>query len=576
MLQTNRRGKLSLLILLLFSVQISFSQNVEKSKNGEISDELKKEATAFLRETANDVNTLRTLENRISFSSELAGLMWFSNEKEARVMFQSVINDFRLLLSNYDAQLNANEAQPPNAEEYSLLTGGGNRTGKKFAQAIAVRQQIAKAIAEHDPQLALEFFNDTGAAITNAAFRKQIESGDAYFETRLLNQIADRDVNVALKYGRKTLAKGFNYETISLLKKIYDKDSEKGAAFGEEIVSKLKSDASKPDSFYFLTQVFDTGLDNSEAIKGKSDKRPMFSEQALRDLGEIIAQELLKRGELEGYQINSYLSNIEKVLPARALEIRRKFDIKQNTKTGVATKINSAAVPPPPPPPAPKPPGDVESSSNNQDQLAENMKNLGTKKLSDEERRKIIGQSRKIIAESPNREQRLLGLSALAVQTAKLGDQELALEIMGEVQSAINLQSKNYREFIEIWLFAGNYAQVDASKAFPILENAIFRLNETISAVIKVGEFIDANNELIDEGEVQVGGFGNEIVGSLLRNTGATDFTIRNLAVADFAKTKDLTNKFDRTEVRILAKMLVLRSVFTAVSKPNQENSTGK
>ena len=32
-------------------------------------------------------------------------------------------------------------------------------------------------------------------------------------------------------------------------------------------------------------------------------------------------------------------------------------------------------------------------------------------------------------------------------------------------------------------------------------------------------------------------------------------------AIADFKKTTALTNKFDRTEVRILAKMLVLRAV---------------
>jgi len=567
------RGRLFLLTFLLIFVHISFAQTGEKSKSGEIPDELKKEATAFLRETASDVNTLRTLENRISFSSELAGLMWFSNEKEARLMFQSVINDFRQLLSNYDAQFNANGTKEPSVEDYSFLTGRRNQSERKFRQALAVRQQIAKAIAEHDPQLALEFFSDTGAAITNADFRKQTEQSDTYFEARLLNQIAEKDVDLALKYGRKTLSKGFNYEMISLLKKIYAKDSEKGAAFGEEVVSKLKTDASKPEVLYSLTQVLDLGLDNQEEIKGKKDKRPMFSEQALRDIAEIVAQELLKRENAESYEISSYLANIEKVLPARASEIRRKFEIKQPTKTGTATKIVSA---PAPPPPAPMPKGSAgiaQNNQNNQNQLAENMKNLGTQKLSDEERKKVILQSRKIIAESPNREQRMFSLTALAIQTAKLGDKELASEIMNEVQSAINLQPKNYREFIEVWLFAGSYAQVDAPKAFPILENAIFRLNDTISAFIKVGEFIDANNEFIDEGEVQVGGFGNEIIGELLRNMGATDLTIRSLALADFGRTKDLTNKFDRTEVRILAKMLVLRSVFAGISKPEQEDS---
>jgi predicted Mrr-cat superfamily restriction endonuclease len=47
----------------------------------------------------------------------------------------------------------------------------------------------------------------------------------------------------------------------------------------------------------------------------------------------------------------------------------------------------------------------------------------------------------------------------------------------------------------------------------------------------------------------------------MTRELNLADSTIRVLAIADFEKTKDLTNRFDRQEVRILAKMLVLRAV---------------
>jgi len=39
------------------------------------------------------------------------------------------------------------------------------------------------------------------------------------------------------------------------------------------------------------------------------------------------------------------------------------------------------------------------------------------------------------------------------------------------------------------------------------------------------------------------------------------DSTIQQLAKADFGKMKSLTNRFDRPEIRILAKMMVLRAV---------------
>jgi hypothetical protein len=52
------------------------------------------------------------------------------------------------------------------------------------------------------------------------------------------------------------------------------------------------------------------------------------------------------------------------------------------------------------------------------------------------------------------------------------------------------------------------------------------------------------------------------------------DSTIQILAKADFAKTKSLTNRFDRPEIRVLAKMMVLRTVLKAKDVPKQDEKT--
>jgi hypothetical protein len=57
----------------------------------------------------------------------------------------------------------------------------------------------------------------------------------------------------------------------------------------------------------------------------------------------------------------------------------------------------------------------------------------------------------------------------------------------------------------------------------------------------------------------------------MLGSLGASDSTVRNLAVADFTRTKSLTNKFERQEVRILAKMLILRAVLAEKSVVKEE-----
>ncbi len=558
--------KLNLLLILLFlSIQINFSQTIEKEKKGEISAELKKEAVAFLRETGAEVGNLRTLENRISFSAEIASLMWFHDEKEARAMFQTVINDFRQLLVQYNTQLGASDITPESGDIFSPDTSEKGQLSRKFRKAISIRGQIATTLAEHDPRLALEFFTDTAGAITNPAFRKQIENSDAYFETRLLNQIAAKDVDTALKYGRKALAKGFNGELISLLKKIYDKDAEKGIAFGEDILQKLKSEDSTPDKFYYLSSLLSLGVSNLEEIKAKPDKKPLFKEQSLRELADLLAQAILKRSDAEGLEMTSYISNIEKFSPSRAAQLRQKFGVKNVKKDGgvkvvrndtgeIITEIAT---------PIGKPDQDAQK------QLIEDVAKLDT--LSKEEREKIIGSARKIIAAIKDPTQKLFALSALASQVALAGDKELASQIMDEARTFVNLSPKNYQDFMHTWLLAGGYAQVDAVKSFPLLEDAIFRLNDTISAFAKIGEFMDVGGEIIEDGEAQVGAFSGSLTQELTRGLGQSDATIRRLAIADFARTKALTNKFDRLEVRILAKMLVLRSVL-GDKKPKDES----
>lgn len=217
-------------LLLLLAVQINFAQTVKTDKKAE---ELKKEAAIFLRETAVDAGNLRTLENRISFAAEIASLMWFHDEKEAKAMYQTVIIDFRQLLMQADVEFTASQVKPEDEEMYDGGFFGGPQSSKsklmrKFTKAIKVRQQIALSIAEHDAQMAYEFFTSTSQVVANQELRKQFEESDTYFEMRLIYAIAESDVDKALEGGRKRLAKGASFELINLLKKIYEKDARQG------------------------------------------------------------------------------------------------------------------------------------------------------------------------------------------------------------------------------------------------------------------------------------------------------------------------------------------------------------
>ena len=559
-------------LLLLTFFQAAFAQKTEE-KPKTVSEELRREAVVFLRETGAEVGTLRSLENRISFASEMAGLMWFYDEKEAGAMYNAVITDFKQLLADYDARMTAMNLTPKESDYRANMFGGNQddqtRLTQKFYKAVGVRQQIAMSLAEHNPELAFNFYYDTLGIISNPELRKTVEQRDASFELQLIRQIAAKDPAKAIEFGRKSIAKGIGWTHVDLLKQIYEKDNSKGAEFAAEIVGKFKSDKVSASNIYNIASFLETGADNSEKVKRESGKKPMFTDQHLRDLAEMLAQNILDIKEAR--EINpSYFVLVEKYAPGRMVQIRAKFPnlVKPKPLTATVSTTSGAVMVS-----KPSTRADAESrvesdpefednkTRKEQEEAMKNVMKLGSKELPKEEREKIIAQARKIIDGMGNKSEKIMALSMLASQVAAAGDRELASEVLKDAQTLVNPEPKNFRDYLEMWFLVSAFANADADKAFPILEDAIPRLNETLSAFIKVGEFMDVTGEIIDDGEVQVGAFGGSMMAGLTRELGVANLTVRQLAVADFTKTKNLTNKFDRTEVRILAKMLVLRAV---------------
>ena len=571
-------------LLLLTFFQAAFAQKNEAEKPSSVSEELRKEAVVFLRETSAEVGTLRSLENRISFASEMAGLMWFYDEKEAGAMYNTVITDFKQLLADYDARMTAMNLTPKESEYRANMFGGNlddkTQLTQKFYKALGVRQQIAMSLAEHNPELAFNFYYDTLGIISNPELRATVDQRDSSFEMQLIKQIAAKDPSKAVEFARKSIAKGIGWTHVDLLKQIYEKDASKGAELAADIVSKFKEDKVSASNNYNVASFLQTGAENFEKIKKEGGKKPMFTEPQLRDLANILAQGMLeaKSSEESAYiaTVTSNLSLIEKYAPARMVQIRAKYpnlvkpkpltaSVMQETdgRVLVSKPMTRAEVEA-----RMEPEIEVEDKARKeQEEAMKNVMKLGSKELPKEERDKIIAQSRKIIGGMGNRSEKIMALSMLASQVSLAGDKELAAEILKDAQTLVNPEPKNFRDYLEMWFLVSAFAASAPDKAFPVLEDAIPRLNETLSAFIKVGEFMDVSGEIVDDGEVQVGAFGGSMMAGLTRELGVANLTIRQLAIADFTKTKNLTNKFDRTEVRILAKMLVLRAVLGGEAK---------
>ncbi|CAN5467828.1 hypothetical protein BH10ACI3_BH10ACI3_21640 [soil metagenome] len=564
--------KLLVLSLLLVLSGLAGAQTPTPSaKAAEDAAKLEKDAVEFLRDTSNDVARLRTLENRISFNAELASLMWFHDDKEARAMYGGVINDFKQLLQQFDMQMNSVEV--PDDDDYAsggIFGGGGkNKVERKFRIAMAVRQQIAMSLAEHAPDLAYNFFYDSLNLISNPKFKKETEQSDKNFEYRLIKQIAETDAAKAAEYGKESIKGGLDAQHIDLLKKIYAKDADKGIDFGAAIFSRMSSDKSSVKSSGFYSSLLAFGAENLAASKKPGAKKPVYEQNDLRDIAEQFAQYLLDDANKDSqYMASTYAAQIDKYAPGRGAQIKAKYKTKNPTSLGNANasakvaELSTAPMSNSNAAPAVDPGREArEAKAKAEQEMMNQVKDLGTKPLPKEERDKIVAQARKIIAGTPGKEKKITALSMLAAQVAHAGDKELADQIMNDADRLVNPQPKNYQDFLFSWMLATGYAETNPDKAFPLLESTILRANDTLSAFIKVAEFIDINDELIEDGEVQVGMFGGEMIRGVTGELGLASGMISSLAKADFGKTKNLTNTFDRTEIRVLAKMMVLRAV---------------
>jgi hypothetical protein len=556
-------------------------------KPDEKTAKLRTDAAAFLRESMAEATNLRSLENRISFTSELAGLMWYVDEKEAKSMFTAVINDFRQLVMQYDSQMNAVGMGPVEYDYASGFMGDLSdkaRINRKFRTAMAVRQQIATSLAEHDAETAFNFFLDTKSLVSNAEFRKSLDGQDTYFESKLVMMAIAGKSPKAAQFAIRSLEKGFVSQHVELLRKMAEKDPDKAAEFGAAILSKIKSDRIDSDAFYAANNLLVFGGDNLAASR-TGGKKSVYSQSELREIAEVFAQALLDPKNEAGMSGMAFVGQIEKYAPGRAAQIRARLgrsggnsnpnssrvygrmtnaayveamaegaaNSANSSTTGPVYATNTMAN------------SNVDSERERREEAAEksmqDVMSLSGKELPKAEREKIVLQARKIIAETPGKAQKITALSLLASQVAASGDKELAAEIMKDAASFVSANPKNYQEFLFNLLIASGYASADPDKAFLLLDDNIGRANDTIAAFVKVAEFIDVSGEMIEDGEVQVGAFGGSMIRGLTGDLGIADATITQLAKADFAKTCALANKFDRPEVRMLAKMMVLRAV---------------
>ncbi|MDQ3750628.1 MAG: hypothetical protein M3367_16670 [Acidobacteriota bacterium] len=591
----------------------AIAQTVSKNptSTSDVSPELKEKALSLLNNLVLESEQFSLPLNRIWARMSVADLLWESNEKQARTLFQNAVAELNTMLGQIPSEVP--EAVEENYEKYAILN-----------DVKILRNELLLTIAAHDPKLALEALQTLSRK--NADGLNFFEDDQA-LELSLAAEIVAKDPKQAYEIAKKNLENGLNHNLFSALEDIYKKDAEFGTKLAQDILSKIKSKDSTISSPYeyssnsnrmMNSSVMNTAATGSQhtgfvintwevqsfldTIKklnrqaGKDKKPNLLTDNEIKVLVEILAQKYVRQPYLSSYEVSKMMPEITKYFPAQAQAIKGK--IGQAEITTLNNLINGQAF-------------QIEIEDKSADEILQIIEKkpvaerdelyreaaqkaftggavqdakkfygkIKTKREYDYLDKQIdsalplalaekgdLREVRQTLANLKSPEERIEILTALAVTVAKGGDKKIASNLLDEARSMYSGRMKNRKNLASILQLAQASAVLAPDQSFSFLEANINYFNDIISAAILLSEFNDYGTVKDDELRLDT------VEAESYRNAPKAVQLIKNLSGADFEKTVGLVEKFSRSEVRFFSRYRIAEALLNPDAEENEKN----
>ncbi len=542
---------LSLMFLLIGQASFLFAGNDDSEEKA---DEIRKKATELLRETSSLAVMLNSPSNRINFTVSTADALWGLDKNEATSMFNLAIEDVRKMISQIDAELNFASTSPtsnfPNRR-------GRNSRYSKINQVLSWRTSIVNSLSNRDAEWAMQFVNETSQMATNANFKRRIDQSNRGLKSRLARKIAEQDVSKAIEYGKERLSKGISNDVLNILQKIYYKDPEKGREFGEEVVSKITSTKLNRNMTWMLVRLFQSGI-NSNSYAEKNNAAPLFTDSSMRTIGEKLAEQVVSPTSRYRSLSNRVIQGLEKYAPQSATQVKTVIEQRRNNINNRRNRNRNR-------PPIPNSNRSNQiNAANLQKEISQTMAKIRSKDTPKEEKVSMINDLQNKILTQTNERMMFNNLIWLSSTAKSIDENEKASEILSEAERFVNQDPKKKNDFSENRSLANAYASIDPDKTFQILENMAYRLNGVIDGYIKYMEYSN-NQRVVENGELVMNNYSRQFTNYFNLSSNS----LKNLAANDFNRIKDLSDKFERPEVRIATRLIIAKSLL----RSNQGNS---
>ena len=602
-----------LLLLVLVLTQTSIAAQADEKEKAQKEDEqrqeLERKTFALVGEIVSGVWGLKLAENRSFIQASAADLLWKHDEKRARILFWDALNSLGLRTDTDDLR-DANVTKSKNTQTKTQTI---EKAQKEYFEVYSVRRNFLIRVARRDPQLALDMLRATRPPPIppNPNFRLP---DDRDLEQEIANQAAERDPKKALQIARESLAKGLTFQLLALLNSLNQQNQELATEFAGDIIDKIHTVDLLTDqdgfwiALYLLqssrTPKADTEESQKENFSTASWKQLKISDDQRRELVELLTDAASSASANPNLAngLGEIMPEIQLFAPDRVTSVRAKMAqanralTKDQQDWKIYESLYRTATPEQMIHAANSVTGEQRQSlyreavslavmRNRADALRETI----NAEISDESQRKALIDSldaeeigaavyqgnveelEKLLPTIRLKEQRALAMAELAMILEKKGRHEEALKLLQDARPLVKIDFNSdtqSRAFLSLLLA---YSLVDPPQAFAMAEPIIDRANDNISKLLLLDKIVHSG--AVKNGEIVMQDPGVPLDFALIKYGRG----VLALANADFNRTRALADRFQRNELKLMARLVIAQSILRSMDisdKPETPTET--
>ena len=590
-----------LLILMAAAPQQIAAQVDEKEKaEKELAkrQELEKKTLGLLDEVIGAAWSLKLSENRSYVLSKAADLLWPHDEKRARNLFWEALNS--LNLSGNQTLDGTTPKDPPTND--SAKPSPTKTPTKEQVQALnqyyatlQTRREFLHKVAQRDPQFALDMLRASRPPLPRIIGGTVRSVDESDLEQEIAYEAAARDPKHALQIARESLAKGLSLQIMNLLFQLNQKDQDAGTELAGDIIAKLNTENFEKNGYALLVamQLLESSRTAGSllvvSVSPSSSFKPLKLEdgqkQSLVDMIANAALSVSDRGNIL-QNIRFVMPDIEHYAPDRAAKLKARLaefnrTLNRNQREGNPYDSMFETATPEEMIRAADKVGDDQRNAfyreavtravrrGNPDEFREFIDN----QIQDDARKQIVLDSldteqmyqalnagnsdelQKLLPLIRAREQRAMAMAELAILLEKKGQHDDAVQLLDDARAMVKVDLANEKESNALLAVMLGYSLVDPPKAFAMIEPIIDRTNEDVSKLLLLDKIVKSG--AIKNGEIIMNQPRIPIDYAMFHYSPG----VVALGKADFDRTKALTDRFQRNELRIVARLLLAQAI---------------